>query len=62
MPMLEIIRSAPEALSLGQKRAFALEAEKIFQEILGTPSGRLRLFFQEIAPLNTIEGLKEETN
>jgi len=59
MPMLEVIRSRPEPLSLEQKRAFACEAQQIFQQVLGTPPGRLRLFFQHIAPEDTIEGLQE---
>ncbi|HEY8346790.1 MAG TPA: hypothetical protein VIL07_05860 [Symbiobacteriaceae bacterium] len=59
MPMLEVIRSGPEALTLKQKQAFVREAEQIFREVLGTPPGRLRLLFQEIAPTDTLEGLKE---
>jgi len=59
MPMLEVIRSGPEALTLKQKQAFVREAEQIFREVLGTPPARLRLLFQEIAPTDTLEGLKE---
>lgn len=57
--MLEVIRSGSAALSLEQKRGFALEAEQIFREVLGTPPGRLRLMFQQIVPEDTIEGLTE---
>lgn len=59
MPMLEVVRSGAESLSLEQKRAFAREAEQIFREVLGTPPGRLRLLYQQIAPEDTIEGLTE---
>lgn len=59
MPMLEVIRSRPEPLSLEQKRAFAREAQQIFQQVLGTPPGRLRLLIHHIAPEDTIEGLLE---
>lgn len=59
MPMLEVIRSRAEALRLEEKQAFALEAEQIFREVLGTPPGRLRLLFQQVAPEDTIEGLRQ---
>lgn len=60
MPMLEIIHSdmfLPE-----QKKLFASDAMEIFNEILGTPTGRLRLYFQTLTPENTIEGLLSESD
>ena len=48
MPMLEVTQSAPMAATHEQKRAFALEAIKIFSELLSTPDGRLRLFFYQL--------------
>lgn len=50
MPMLEVLRADDRPLSADQKRAFAREATRIFHEVLGTPPGRLRLFFLETAP------------
>ena len=47
MPMLEVLISRDRSLSEEAKEAFREEAEAIFQEILGTPKGRLRLFFWE---------------
>jgi hypothetical protein len=49
--MLEVLRAADKPLTAAQKRAFAREATRIFREILGTPPGRLRLFFIETAPV-----------
>jgi hypothetical protein len=48
MPMLEVLRSDKEPLSPAQKRLFTREAVKIFQEVIGTPPGRLRLFFIDL--------------
>lgn len=55
MPMLEIIHS--DEFLLEPKQKFAAEVMQIFGEVLGTPPGRLRLFFQPVAPDNCIEGL-----
>lgn len=55
MPMLEIIHS--DEFSREQKKTFAAGAMEIFQEVLSTPLGRLRLFFQPIAPDSSIEEL-----
>jgi phenylpyruvate tautomerase PptA (4-oxalocrotonate tautomerase family) len=55
MPMLEVLYAGQKALSAEQKRAFADAAEAIFQQVLGTPRGRLRLFFFDLSA----EGMKE---
>jgi hypothetical protein len=47
MPMLEVLISRDRSLSEEAKEAFREEAEAIFQEVLGTPKGRLRLFLWE---------------
>ncbi|GAA6756208.1 hypothetical protein Thermus77420_16840 [Thermus thalpophilus] len=47
MPMLEVLVAAKEPLSQERKEALKQEAEKIFQEVLGTPPGRLRVFILE---------------
>ncbi len=48
MPMLEVLRSATDRLEARKKRAFVQEAITIFQEVIGTPPGRLRIFILEI--------------
>ncbi|WP_112425835.1 hypothetical protein [Thermogemmatispora tikiterensis] len=53
--MLEVLYAGQKALSAEQRRAFADAAETIFQQVLGTPRGRLRLFFFDLSA----EGLKE---
>ncbi|WP_052889598.1 MULTISPECIES: tautomerase family protein [Thermogemmatispora] len=58
MPMLEVLRADDRPLSADQKRAFAREATRIFHEVLGTPPGRLRLFFLD-TPSEGLEGLYE---
>ncbi|WP_273888509.1 tautomerase family protein [Rubrobacter naiadicus] len=60
MPMVEVIHSAEDELKTESRRAFARRALEIFQEVLGTPPGRLRLFFSEVPRTHTIEGLLEE--
>ncbi len=50
MPMVEVLYVRDVPLNAGRKRAFAREAEKIFEEELGTPPGRMRLFFQYTRP------------
>lgn len=57
MPMLEVIHGLPEAPGVAAKRAFAEEAAQIFREVLGTPPGRLRLFYRRVDPEDTIECL-----
>nr|BBH92364.1 hypothetical protein KTA_05630 [Thermogemmatispora argillosa] len=58
MPMLEVLRAADHPLTADQKRAFARAATNIFHQVLGTPPGRLRLFFLETAP-EGLDGLNE---
>jgi hypothetical protein len=47
MPMLEVLISRDRSPSEEAKEAFREEAEAIFQEVLGTPKGRLRLLLWE---------------
>lgn len=47
MPMLEVLVSREEPLTREEKEALRKEAEAIFQEVLGTPKGRLRVFVLE---------------
>lgn len=58
MPFLEVIMSRPEPLTEREKRAFAEEAVKIFQSVLGTPPGRLRLAFYQLRPEDTVDLLE----
>lgn len=50
MPLLEVLYAAEEPLPLERRRAFAREAVAIFQEVLGTPPGRLRLSIHRLHP------------
>jgi hypothetical protein len=50
MPLLEVLYAAEEPLPLERRRAFAREAFAIFQEVLGTPPGRLRLVIHHLPP------------
>lgn len=50
MPMIEVLYVRDEPLNTERKRAFAREAEKILKDELGTPPGRMRLFFQYTRP------------
>jgi hypothetical protein len=57
MPILEVIHSVRQPFTMDQKKQFAAESVKIFQDVLGTPEGRLRLLYRDVAPTDTIEGL-----
>lgn len=57
MPMVEVLYVRDEPLSVERRRAFAKEAEKILQEELGTPPGRMRLFLQHTQPEESRVGL-----
>jgi phenylpyruvate tautomerase PptA (4-oxalocrotonate tautomerase family) len=53
--MVEVLRSTTDRLEARKKRAFVQEAITIFQEVIGTPPGRLRIFILEI-PLDEDRG------
>lgn len=57
MPMVEVLCVRDEPLNVDRKRAFAEEAERILQEVLGTPAGRMRLFFWQTKPEDSHIGL-----
>ena len=59
MPMLEVILASQEPVSSAQKQAFAQDAVEIFRDVLATPDGRLRLFFNIVAWQDSIPGLLE---
>lgn len=59
MPMVEIIQASQEPASVEQKRALTREVVEIFKEVLGTPDGRLRLFFSSLDWEDGIAGLLE---
>lgn len=60
MPMLEVLRSAKDRLEPEKKRAFAKDATKIFREVIGTPPGRLRLFFLEMPWDKSLEEVMDD--
>jgi len=47
MPLLEILVAREKPLTREEKEALKEEAEALFQEVLGTPKGRLRVFILE---------------
>lgn len=57
MPMVEVLYVRDEPLNVERKRAFAREAERVLEEELGTPRGRMRLFFQHTRPEDSRAGL-----
>jgi hypothetical protein len=57
--MIEVLYSNEKPLETEQKRAFAKEAERILEEVLGTPPGRMRLAFQHLPPEDSL-GLLEK--
>lgn len=50
MPMLEVLVAREKPLTREEREALKEEAEAIFQEVLGTPKGRLRVFVLEEGP------------
>lgn len=60
MPLLEVLYAAEEPLPPERRRAFAREAVAIFQEVLGTPPGRLRLVIHHLHPDDSLGLLAEE--
>ncbi|MCS7290178.1 MAG: hypothetical protein NZ699_13695 [Roseiflexus sp.] len=60
MPLLEVLYAAEEPLPLERRRAFAREAVAIFQEVLGTPPGRLRLVIHRLHPDDSLGLLAED--
>jgi phenylpyruvate tautomerase PptA (4-oxalocrotonate tautomerase family) len=59
MPILEVVHAAKEPVTTEQKRAFARSAVEIFRDVLGTPDGRLRVFFYPLEWEDSIAGLLE---
>lgn len=61
MPMIEVLYSSENPLETEKKRAFAKEAERILEEVLGTPPGRMRLAFQHLPPGDSLGLLAESS-
>jgi hypothetical protein len=57
MPVMEVIHAAKEKADTAQKRAFVRSAVEIFRDVLGTPDGKLRVFFYQLDYEDGIEGL-----
>jgi hypothetical protein len=58
--MLEAIHATHKPATVEQKRAFTREAVKIFHDVLGTPAGKLRIFFYTLDWEDSIAGLLDE--
>jgi Tautomerase-like len=59
MPILEVVHAAKEPATTEQKRSFARSAVEIFRDVLGTPDGRLRVFFYPLGWEDNLAGLLE---
>ena len=59
MPIVEVVHAAQQPATVGQKQAFVRSAIEIFRDVLGTPDGRLRIFYQHVAWDDCITGLLE---
>lgn len=57
MPILEVVHAAQEPATLEQKQAFVRSTVEIFRDVLGTPDGRLRVFFYQLGLQDSIAGL-----
>jgi phenylpyruvate tautomerase PptA (4-oxalocrotonate tautomerase family) len=60
MPMIEVLYSEKQPLDTERKRAFARESERILNEVLGTPPGRMRLAFYHLQPEDSVEVLAQK--
>lgn len=59
MPMTEILYSSEKPLETEKKHTFAKEAERVLEEVLGTPPGRMRLSLQHLSPEDSLGLLAE---
>jgi phenylpyruvate tautomerase PptA (4-oxalocrotonate tautomerase family) len=59
MPILEVVHAAKEPATTEQKQAFVRSAVEIFRDVLGTPDGRLRVFFYSLDWEDCVAGLLE---
>ena len=57
MPLLEVIHASKKPATLDQKRALVKDLITIFRDVLGTPEGRLRVFFVPLGADDSIAGL-----
>jgi hypothetical protein len=62
MPLLEIVHASQETATAAQKRAFTRAAVEIFRDVLGTPDGRLQVFFYQLDWEDCIAGLLESSD
>jgi hypothetical protein len=60
MPLLEVIHATAQPASVEQKRALTREVVEIFRAVLGTPDGRLRVFFYTLDVEDSIVGLLDD--
>ena len=61
MPILEIVHATHEPASVEQKQAFTRAVVEIFRDVLGTPDGRLKVFFYQLGWEDCIAGLMENS-
>jgi len=54
VPVLEVLVAQEKPLTQEEREALRREAETIFHRVLGTPKGRLRVFFLEERPVRSL--------
>lgn len=59
MPILEIVHATQKPANVEQKQAFTRAVVEIFRDVLGTPDGRLKVFFYQLDWEDCIAGLME---
>ncbi len=59
MPILEVVHATQATATVEQKQAFVRSTVEIFRDVLGTPDGRLRVFFYQLGWEDCIAGLLE---
>jgi phenylpyruvate tautomerase PptA (4-oxalocrotonate tautomerase family) len=59
MPILEVVHATQEPATAAQKQAFTRAVVEIFRDVLGTPDGRLKVFFYQLGWEDCSAGLLE---
>lgn len=62
MPIIEVVHASKEPATVEQKQEFVRSTVEIFRDVLGTPDGRLRVFFYQLGWEDCIAGLLESSD
>ena len=50
MPIVEVLYTRAEPVSVSQRKAFVREVAQVFNEVLGTPQARLQFAIRHLQP------------